>query len=79
MLLSYYYKIIDFSLVLVVVVIESKFFSNISYLGIAEIFLTQYSYSRSFFNLDNENGAEDVPTLIDRSVRTCHWQFLVSS
>ncbi|KAK4602670.1 hypothetical protein RGQ29_011618 [Quercus rubra] len=25
---------------------------------------------KSFFNLDNENGAEDVPTLIDRSVIT---------
>jgi hypothetical protein len=26
------------------------------------------------FNLDNDNGAEDTPTLIDRKVSLVHWK-----
>ena len=38
-------------------------------------------FSRSFqlhhvFNLDNENGAEDTPTLIDRKVHVIEFYFI---
>lgn len=29
------------------------------------------------FNLDNDNGAEETPTLIDRKVEQCFWSFFL--